>query len=151
MTTILMFYYCFAVRCHKNVTLSKVTTPKETSECFGTILGHSILAWRTPWTGAWWTTLHGVMKSWTGLSDWHFPLISCAVTVFFFFPSFPGVAVGALVTCPQQSLFLNTLKSLPEFVFPPRADIEIKTWMEVFCSFFENFGNRGVGVWVWIY
>ena len=64
-----MFYYCFAVRCHKNVTLSKVATPKETSECFGTILGHSIPAWRTPWTGAWWTTLRRVMKSWTGLSD----------------------------------------------------------------------------------
>ena len=31
----------------------------------------SILAWRIPWTerGAWQATVHGVMKSWTQLSD----------------------------------------------------------------------------------
>ena len=30
----------------------------------------SILAWRIPMDGgAWWTTLHGVTKSWTQLSD----------------------------------------------------------------------------------
>ena len=27
----------------------------------------SILAWRTPWTGAWQVTVHGVAKSWTWL------------------------------------------------------------------------------------
>ena len=27
----------------------------------------NILAWETPWTGAWWATVHGVMKNWTGL------------------------------------------------------------------------------------
>ena len=37
------------------------------------ILSPSCLAWRTPWTsGAWWATVHGMAKSWTGLSDWHF-------------------------------------------------------------------------------
>ena len=25
----------------------------------------SILAWRIPWTGTWWATVHGVAKSWT--------------------------------------------------------------------------------------
>ena len=25
----------------------------------------SILAWRIPWTEAWWATVHGVTKSWT--------------------------------------------------------------------------------------
>ena len=25
------------------------------------------LAWETPWTGAWWATVHGVVKNWTGL------------------------------------------------------------------------------------
>ena len=30
----------------------------------------SILAWRIPTDrGAWWATVHGVTKSWTGLSD----------------------------------------------------------------------------------
>ena len=27
----------------------------------------SLLAWRILWTGAWWATVHGVTKSWTGL------------------------------------------------------------------------------------
>ena len=27
----------------------------------------SILAWRIPWTGAWWVIVHGVAKSWTRL------------------------------------------------------------------------------------
>ena len=32
----------------------------------------SILAWRTPMDrGAWWAAVHGVEKSWTGLSDAH--------------------------------------------------------------------------------
>ena len=25
----------------------------------------SILAWKIPWTGAWWPTVHGVANSWT--------------------------------------------------------------------------------------
>ena len=25
----------------------------------------NILAWRMPWTGAWWATVHSVAKSWT--------------------------------------------------------------------------------------
>ena len=25
----------------------------------------SILTWRIPWTEVWWTTIHGVAKSWT--------------------------------------------------------------------------------------
>ena len=25
----------------------------------------SILAWKIPWTGVWWSTVHGVTKSWT--------------------------------------------------------------------------------------
>ena len=29
----------------------------------------SILAWRIPWRGAWWTTVHGVTKSQTQWSD----------------------------------------------------------------------------------
>ena len=29
----------------------------------------SILAWRIPWTGAWWATVYGVTKSWIPLSD----------------------------------------------------------------------------------
>ena len=29
----------------------------------------SILAWKTLWTGAWWTIAHGVAKSQTWLSD----------------------------------------------------------------------------------
>ena len=29
----------------------------------------NILAWRIPWTGAWWATVHGVTKSQIGLSD----------------------------------------------------------------------------------
>ena len=33
----------------------------------------STLAWRIPWTrGAWWSTVHGVAKSWTRLSDFTF-------------------------------------------------------------------------------
>ena len=28
----------------------------------------SILAWKIPWTGAWWTVVHGVTKSWTWIS-----------------------------------------------------------------------------------
>ena len=33
----------------------------------------SILAWRIPMDrGAWWATVHGVTKSWTRLSDFHF-------------------------------------------------------------------------------
>ena len=28
----------------------------------------SILAWKIPWTGAWWAIVHGVTKSWTRLS-----------------------------------------------------------------------------------
>ena len=28
-----------------------------------------ITAWKIPWTGAWQTTVHGVAKSWTQLSD----------------------------------------------------------------------------------
>ena len=32
----------------------------------------SILAWRIPWTGAWWSTVHGVTKSQTRLSDYNF-------------------------------------------------------------------------------
>ena len=33
----------------------------------------SILAWRIPMDrGAWWATVHGVMKSWTRLSDFIF-------------------------------------------------------------------------------
>ena len=31
----------------------------------------SILAWRIPWTGAWWATVDGVRKSQTRLSDFH--------------------------------------------------------------------------------
>ena len=27
----------------------------------------NILAWETPWTGAWWATVHGVVKNWTQL------------------------------------------------------------------------------------
>ena len=30
----------------------------------------SVLAWRIPWTGAWWATVHRVTKSWTRLK-WH--------------------------------------------------------------------------------
>ena len=35
------------------------------------IATHSnILAWRIPWSErAWWATVHGVAKSWTGLND----------------------------------------------------------------------------------
>ena len=29
-----------------------------------------ILAWRIPWTGAWWATVHGVTKTCTRFSDW---------------------------------------------------------------------------------
>ena len=40
----------------------------------------SILAWRTPWTGAWRATVHGAAKSWTELCDWagagHWPTTS---------------------------------------------------------------------------
>ena len=25
----------------------------------------SILAWKIPWTGAWWAAVHGMAKSWT--------------------------------------------------------------------------------------
>ena len=32
----------------------------------------SILAWRISWTGVWWSTVHGIAKSWTRLSDQHF-------------------------------------------------------------------------------
>ena len=32
----------------------------------------SILAWRIPWRGAWWATVHRVAHSWTRLSDFHF-------------------------------------------------------------------------------
>ena len=39
----------------------------------GTATHSSILAWRIPWTeGAWQATVHGVTKSQTGLSDFHF-------------------------------------------------------------------------------
>ena len=27
----------------------------------------SVLAWRIPWTGVWWITVHRVSKSWTQL------------------------------------------------------------------------------------
>ena len=32
----------------------------------------SILTWKVPWLsrGAWWATVHGVLKSWTQLCDW---------------------------------------------------------------------------------
>lgn len=102
-----MFYYCFAVRCHKNVTLSKVATPKETSECFGTILGHSIPAWRTPWTGAWWTTLRGVMKSRTGLSDWHFHFDLMCCDSFLFLPLLPR----SCCWCPSH---MSSAITIPE-------------------------------------
>jgi len=29
----------------------------------------SILAWRIPWTGAWWATVHGVTKTCDLISD----------------------------------------------------------------------------------
>ena len=32
----------------------------------------NILAWRIPWTGAWWATVHGVAKNRTWQSDFHF-------------------------------------------------------------------------------
>ena len=32
----------------------------------------SNLAWKIPWTKAWWAMVHGVVKSWTWLSDWAF-------------------------------------------------------------------------------
>ena len=36
----------------------------------GMVTRSSILAWRIPWTrGAWWTTVHGVEKSWMRLTD----------------------------------------------------------------------------------
>ena len=38
----------------------------------------SILAWKIPWTGAWWATVHEVAKSRTRLSDSHFHF-SCAL------------------------------------------------------------------------
>ena len=42
----------------------------------GTATHSSILAWRIPWTeGAWQATVHGVTKSQTGLSDFHFDFI----------------------------------------------------------------------------
>ena len=37
----------------------------------GTVTHSSILAWRIPWTEEW-TTVHGVAKSQTRLSDFHF-------------------------------------------------------------------------------
>ena len=37
----------------------------------GTATHSSMLAWRIPTDrGAWWTTVHGVAKSWTRLTDW---------------------------------------------------------------------------------
>ena len=37
------------------------------------MITHSgILAWEIPWTEwTWWATVHGVVKSWTWLSDWN--------------------------------------------------------------------------------
>ena len=35
----------------------------------GTATRSRILAWRIPWTGVWWATVHGVTKSQTQLSD----------------------------------------------------------------------------------
>ena len=32
----------------------------------------STLAWEIPWTGAWWATVHGVVKSQTRLSNFTF-------------------------------------------------------------------------------
>ena len=32
----------------------------------------SILAWRIPWTGAWWAIVHGVTENWTRLSNYTF-------------------------------------------------------------------------------
>ena len=31
----------------------------------GMAMYSSILAWRIPWTEAWWATVYGVAKSWT--------------------------------------------------------------------------------------
>ena len=38
----------------------------------GTVTHSSTLAWRIPWTGAWWAAVQGVAKSRTRLSDQHF-------------------------------------------------------------------------------
>ena len=61
----------------------------------------SILAWRIPWTeGAWWATVHGVMKSRTRLSDFpftfHFHALEKDTPVFL-----PGKSQGrgSLVGC----------------------------------------------------
>ena len=32
----------------------------------------STLAWKIPWTGAWWAAVHEVTKSWTRLRDFTF-------------------------------------------------------------------------------
>ena len=32
----------------------------------------STLAWKIPWTGAWWAAVHGIAKSWTRLSNFTF-------------------------------------------------------------------------------
>ena len=32
----------------------------------------STLAWKIPWTGAWWAAVHGVAEGWTRLSDFTF-------------------------------------------------------------------------------
>ena len=37
----------------------------------GMAVHSTIFAWRTPWTGAWWATAHGVARSWTRLNDFH--------------------------------------------------------------------------------
>ena len=54
--------------------------------------GHSrILAWRIPWTGAWWATVHGVEKSRIQLSThthsliYTLPLLSCPSLFSFLF------------------------------------------------------------------
>ena len=76
----------------------------------------SILAWRTPWT-----TVNGVAKSWTGLSDFHFSFpcgsdskeSACSAEELGSIPGserFPGEGNGNLLqySCPENPMDRGT-------------------------------------------
>ena len=72
----------------------------------------SILAWRIPWTeGAWWTTVHGVTKSQTQLSDYH-TLINARFKLCFLKSKVLGAQVAEDTMFPMPFLYFHSLQQV---------------------------------------
>ena len=85
----------------------------------GTATHSGILAGRIPWTEAWQATVHGVAKSWTWLSNFHFhPLLSIYLSFPIYLPIRPSIHPSL-----QQRIAANKSKAH-----------RLKTPRKVYCS-----------------